>query len=137
MKRSLAVLSLLATLVLTACGGGGSGGSSTSQSGKSGADAVKAAVLEYTTTNSCTIVTPRYLKELAAGATGATGCKIARTGTLRPSASAVNITNIKVTGPKATAQWSVDGVTAGGKPLVATLLLVKQGDKWLIDGQRS
>ncbi len=154
MKVGRAALALAgATIALAGCGGSsgssgssgsngsgglnGSGGSSGSGSRPPGeAGAVYDAVVKFETTPDCDGITDAALKKLAGlGDTRQQQCQIARNRSY-PDPSSVKVRAIHVTGATATAQVPAEAggvkVTQGGKELVETVRLVKQGGRWLI-----
>lgn len=118
-------------------GSAGSGGSSTARpSGEAGA--VYDAVVKFETSPDCDGITDAALKKLAGlGETRQQQCQIARNRNY-PDPSVVKVRAIKVTGTTATAEVPAEAggvkLTQGGKELVETVSLVKQGGRWLISG---
>jgi hypothetical protein len=133
MKVGQAALALVgAATVLAGCGG--SSGSGSRPAGEAGA--VHDAVVTFETSPDCDGITDAALTKLAEiGENRQQRCQIARNHNY-PDASVVKVRAIKVTGTTATAQVPAEAggvkVTSGGKELVETVSLVKQGGRWMI-----
>jgi len=137
----LPCLLILSALVLSACGGGSSGGSS---SGSSGSEAeadpasteieevVKNSSTESDPANCTKLNTQKFDEQLVheEGAGAVKGCESESESEAAP-ANSVTVTNIKVSGSKATLEAAFDGGLYGGQTV--TVAMVKEGSQWKAD----
>ena len=133
MKVGQAALALLGAATVVA-GCGSSSGSGARPAGEAGA--VHDAVVRFETSPDCDGITDAALTKLAEiGENRQQRCQIARNHNY-PDASVVKVRAIKISGSTATAQVPAEAggvkVTSGGKELVETVSLVKQGGRWMI-----
>jgi hypothetical protein len=132
----LPVLLIVSALALSACGGG-SDSTSGGDSNSSGPEAqieevVRASAIDSDPANCTKTNTQKFNEQLVheEGAGATKGCESeAESGAA--TADSVTITNIKVTGDKATLEAAFEGSIYDGQTI--EVALVKDGDQWKVD----
>jgi hypothetical protein len=136
-RYPLLVTGLLLALALAACGGSGSssGSSSTSSDGGSGDEALVAEAIEKSLTEpspaACKELETKNFMEQTTHATGSDAIKACEEEGAEADGESVDVSNVQITGSKASADTAFSGGSFSEQTL--TIALVKSGDQWQLD----